>query len=56
MDAPQWALRVLGARWDPRRARYVVPSEAALRRVLGLVHGDLLDTVVSAWAHNRHGG
>lgn len=54
-DAPQWALRVLGARWDPRRLRYVVPSEAALRRVLGLVDGDLLDTVVSAWVRGRCG-
>jgi predicted transposase YbfD/YdcC len=54
-DAPQWALRALGARWDPRRARYVAPSEAALRRALCLVDGDLLDTVVSAWIHDRCG-
>ena len=54
-DAPQWALRVLGARWDPHRDRYVAPSEAALRRVLGLVDGDLLDTLVSVWVQDRYG-
>ena len=54
-DAPQWALRGVGARWDPRRARYVAPSEAALRRVLGLVDGDLLDAVISAWIQDRCG-
>jgi predicted transposase YbfD/YdcC len=48
-DAPQGVLAALGARWDPRRARYVAPSEPALRRVLGLVDGDQLDAVVSAW-------
>jgi hypothetical protein len=52
-DAPQWALRALGARWDHRRTRYVAPSEAALRRALGLVDGDLLDTTVSAWTRDR---
>lgn len=54
-DAPQWVLRALGARWDRRCDRFVAPSEAALRRVLGLVDGDLLDTVVSAWIRDRAG-
>jgi len=54
-DAPQWVLRVLGARWDPRRGRYVPPGEATLRRALGLVDGDLLDAVVSAWIQDRCG-
>jgi hypothetical protein len=46
-DAPQWVLAALGARWDPRRGRYVAPGEATLRRVLGRVDGDHLDAVVS---------
>jgi hypothetical protein len=54
-DAPQWVLHTLGARWDSRRCRYVAPSEAALRRALGLVDGDLLDTVVSTWIHRQCG-
>jgi predicted transposase YbfD/YdcC len=54
-DAPQWALGALGARWDPRLHRYVAPSEAALRRALGLVDGGLLDAVVSAWIQDRCG-
>lgn len=54
-DAPQWVLGALRSRWDPRRGRYIAPNEAALRRVLGLVDGDLLDTVVSAWTQDRCG-
>jgi predicted transposase YbfD/YdcC len=48
-DLPQWALRVLGARWDPRQGRYVVPGEATLRRALACVDGDELDIAISAW-------
>jgi predicted transposase YbfD/YdcC len=48
-DLPQWALRVLGARFDPRRDRYVVPGEATLRRALARVDGDELDIAISAW-------
>jgi predicted transposase YbfD/YdcC len=55
VDAPQWALAALGARWDPGRVRYVAPGEATLRRVLGRVDGDELDTVVSTWVHDRCG-
>jgi predicted transposase YbfD/YdcC len=54
-DAPQWVLAVLGARWEPRRSRYVAPGEATLRRALGQVDGDQLDTVVAAWVHHRCG-
>ena len=54
-DAPQWALRTLGARWDPRRDRFVAPSEPTLRRTLSVVDGDALDAVVQAWIASRHG-
>jgi hypothetical protein len=48
-DLPQWALAALGARFDPRIGRYVVPGEATLRRALAMVDGDELDAAVSAW-------
>jgi predicted transposase YbfD/YdcC len=53
-DAPQWVLRTLGARWDPRRDRYVAASEPTLRRTLSGVDGDALDTAVHAWITSRH--
>ena len=49
---PQWALGVLGVRFDPRRGRFVPPSEPTLRRALVEVDGDALDAAVSAWV--RH--
>lgn len=52
-DLPQWALKTLGARFDPRHRRYVAPGEATLRRVLGLVDGDELDTAISAWINDH---
>lgn len=52
-DLPQWALRTLGARFDPRRGQYVAPGEATLRRALAGVDGDELDIAISAWiAHH----
>lgn len=48
-DLPQWALRALGARRDPRTGWYVAPGEATLRRALARVDGDELDAVISAW-------
>lgn len=48
-DLPQWALRTLGARLDPRSGRYVAPGEATLRRALAGVDGDELDLAISAW-------
>lgn len=53
-DLPQWALRATGTRWDIRLARFLVPSEPTLRRVLSRVDGNALDTVVSAWITSRH--
>lgn len=53
-ELPQWALRALGARLDPRRHNWcVAPSEATLRRALVEVDGDLLDTAVSEWITGR---
>jgi predicted transposase YbfD/YdcC len=54
-DLPQWALKTLGARFDPRRDRYVAPGEATLRRALARVDGDELDTAISAWITDRAG-
>lgn len=54
-DLPQWALRELGARFDPRQDRYVAPGEATLRRALACVDGDELDIAISAWI-NHHAG
>jgi predicted transposase YbfD/YdcC len=54
-DLPQWALRMLGARFDPRQGRYVVPGEATLRRALARVDGDELDTAISAWITHHTG-
>ena len=52
-DAPQPVLASLGARFDHRRQRHVPPDEATLRRVLGLLDGDLLDDALSAWTAQR---
>jgi len=54
-DLPQWALRMLGARFDPRRGRHVAPGEATLRRALAGVNGDELDTAISAWIIHHTG-
>lgn len=54
-DLPQWVLAALGARFDPRRNRYVAPSEAALRRALTRVDGDELDAAISAWVTHHAG-
>ncbi|RSM45520.1 ISAs1 family transposase [Amycolatopsis balhimycina DSM 5908] len=53
-DAPQPVLAALGARFDPRQARYAAPDEATVRRVAARVDGDLLDDVISSWltGHN----
>lgn len=48
-DAPQHVLTTLGVRHCPRRDRHVVPDEATIRRVLGALDGDALDTAISAW-------
>jgi predicted transposase YbfD/YdcC len=52
-DLPQWASRVLGARWNPHRNRFVAPGEATLRRALMLIDGDELDAAVTAWIIDR---
>ncbi|WP_260479126.1 hypothetical protein [Kibdelosporangium aridum] len=43
-----------GARWDPRRVRFVAPSEPTLRRALCEVDADALDAAVDAWIAGRH--
>ncbi|MEU5852720.1 ISAs1 family transposase [Saccharopolyspora shandongensis] len=48
-DLPQHLLSALGARMDRRRGRYRAPNEATLRRVLGSVDGDALDSAIGAW-------
>ncbi|ADJ41932.1 transposase [Amycolatopsis mediterranei U32] len=52
-DAPQSVLAALGARFDPRHARYAAPDEATVRRVAGRVDGDILDDVISSWLAHR---
>lgn len=55
-DAPQSVLRAVGARFDPRRNRFVAPEEATLRRVLQTVDADAVDAAIASWAHARTGG
>jgi predicted transposase YbfD/YdcC len=52
-DAPQLVLARLGARFDPRQARYQAPDEATLRRVTQRLDGDHLDAAISAWLANQ---
>jgi hypothetical protein len=52
-EASQDMLRVVGARYDPRQARFVAPGGATLRRALSGVDGDELDAAVSAWILDR---
>jgi predicted transposase YbfD/YdcC len=52
-DASQSALKLLGARFDPRHARFVAPGEATLRRALSWIDGDELDAAISAWILDR---
>jgi predicted transposase YbfD/YdcC len=53
-DAPQHVLAALGTRRCQRRDRHVAPDEATVRRVLGILDGDALDTVISAWTTHHH--
>ena len=48
--APQEVLHRLGARFDPLRGRYLVPSERTFRRVLAGLDGDALDTATCGYA------
>jgi predicted transposase YbfD/YdcC len=55
-DAPQHLLARVGARFDPRRGRYLAPDEATTRRVAQRVDPDQVDTALSAWiAHHIPG-
>jgi DDE_Tnp_1-associated len=47
---PQDVLHRLGARYNPWRGRYVVPSERTFRRVLAAVDGDALDAATCGYA------
>ncbi|MBO0879707.1 MAG: ISAs1 family transposase [Mycobacterium sp.] len=48
-DLPQRMLRLLGARCDSDRQRFVAPSAATLRRVLIALDADELDAAVGVW-------
>ena len=48
-DAPQRVLAALGVRRCRRRDRHVAPDEATIRRVLGQVDGDAVDTAIASW-------
>lgn len=48
--APQDVLHRLGARYNPWRGRYTVPSERTFRRVLAGLDGDALDTATCGYA------
>jgi predicted transposase YbfD/YdcC len=52
-DVPQPLLKRLGTRFDVGRGRFVAPEESTIRRVVGLVNGDLLDVVIGAWSASR---
>jgi predicted transposase YbfD/YdcC len=47
---PQDVLHRLGARFNPLRGRYLVPSERTFRRVLASVDGDALDAATCGYA------
>jgi DDE_Tnp_1-associated len=47
---PQDVLHRLGARFNPWRGRYTVPSERTFRRVLAVLDGDALDTATCGYA------
>jgi predicted transposase YbfD/YdcC len=47
---PQDVLHRLGARYNPWRGRYTVPSERTFRRVLAGLDGDSLDTATCGYA------
>jgi predicted transposase YbfD/YdcC len=47
---PQDVLHRLGARFNPLRGRYTVPSERTFRRVLTGLDGDALDTATCGYA------
>jgi predicted transposase YbfD/YdcC len=53
--APQWVLRLLGARPDPLTGRVYPPSEATIRRVLSGVDPVALQAVLTSWLTQRHG-
>ncbi|WP_240351017.1 transposase family protein [Streptomyces olivoreticuli] len=52
-DASQPVLARLGARRDPFTGRHHAPGEAAIRRVLAQIEGDLLDRAVGSWLSVR---
>lgn len=47
---PQDVLYRIGARYNPLRGRYMVPSERTFRRVLAGLDGDALDTATCGYA------
>lgn len=53
-DAPQPILARLGARYDPRSARYQAPDEATLRRVTQRLDADHLDAAITAWLTSQN--
>jgi predicted transposase YbfD/YdcC len=54
-DLPPQILARVKARWCLRRLRWVAPSAATIRRVIGDVDADLLDEVIYQWLRTRTG-
>jgi predicted transposase YbfD/YdcC len=52
-DASAEALSALGVRRDPATGQHRPPNEATVRRVLGRVDADALDTAVGRWLAGR---
>jgi predicted transposase YbfD/YdcC len=53
-DAPQSVRVALGARGDARTGRWVVPTEATIRRTLARLDPEALAGVLGAWLAHRH--
>jgi predicted transposase YbfD/YdcC len=52
-DAPQPIRAALGARRDPLTGRFLVPTEATIRRTLGRLDAQVLAGVLGAWLGGR---
>ncbi|WP_331747902.1 ISAs1 family transposase [Streptomyces chartreusis] len=52
-DAPRWVLRAVGFRPDPLTGSVTVPHPGTVRRLLGSLEGDALDTAIGAFLTAR---
>ncbi len=48
-DAPRWVLRAVGFQPDPLTGSVTVPHSGTVRRLLGRLDGDVLDSVIGAF-------